>query len=557
MSFRRRTVLLAASAVAAAIVIASVVVYVVTRNELLGQIDSSLRQKPQSVMFANPEARTELAKLGREGRVAAANAELARLKREGRIPPGANTQLSVKVQSSGMVVGEAAMRVTGQPHGGAGSFSAGPSPTSAPNGATVKALPAPGSQPQLRLPAAALGGATGYVQLYRITGQLLHSGSQPGLLLPVTAVTRAVAQGRRPAFFSDVTVGGTPVRMFTEQAGTGAVWQAALPLSDFDSTLSHLRLVLALVCLGGALLAVALGAARLARRAGARAPPDRRRRTGRPHTGSRSPREGRQRRRPRPARRRASTRCSPRSSARAWPSASSSPTPPTSCAPRSRACRPTSTRSPSASGSASAERARIVAAVQAQLSELTVLVGGPRRPVQDRSRGDRSRGRAPRPGRRGGAANERACTPRAAASHSTPSRPWCAARPARLDRAIANLLDNACQWTPSPRAGPIEVRVREGTLRGARPRPGDRRGGSAARVRPLLPRARRPRTPRLGARTGNRQAPGRDARRHVHAANAPGGGALLTLELPAVAMTAAELAACAPVGVLHQAPRLL
>ena len=45
MSFRRRMVLLAAGAVAAAIVIASVVVYVVTRNELRGQLDASLRAK--------------------------------------------------------------------------------------------------------------------------------------------------------------------------------------------------------------------------------------------------------------------------------------------------------------------------------------------------------------------------------------------------------------------------------------------------------------------------------------------------------------------------------
>ncbi|HEY2202825.1 MAG TPA: hypothetical protein VGH56_13140, partial [Solirubrobacteraceae bacterium] len=45
MSFRRRMVLLAAGAVAAAIVIASVVVYVVTGDELRGQIDTSLRER--------------------------------------------------------------------------------------------------------------------------------------------------------------------------------------------------------------------------------------------------------------------------------------------------------------------------------------------------------------------------------------------------------------------------------------------------------------------------------------------------------------------------------
>ena len=45
MSFRRRIVLLSAAAVAAAIVIASVVVYVVTRDELRGRIDTSLRRR--------------------------------------------------------------------------------------------------------------------------------------------------------------------------------------------------------------------------------------------------------------------------------------------------------------------------------------------------------------------------------------------------------------------------------------------------------------------------------------------------------------------------------
>ena len=65
MSFRRRMVLLAAGAVAAAIVLASVVVYVVTRNELHGQIDTSLRATitpglPQAVRLAAtaPDARS-------------------------------------------------------------------------------------------------------------------------------------------------------------------------------------------------------------------------------------------------------------------------------------------------------------------------------------------------------------------------------------------------------------------------------------------------------------------------------------------------------------------
>src|SRR5580693_7091134 len=76
MSFRRRMVLLAAGAVAAAIVIASVVVYVVTGNELRGQIDAGLRQKltpgPQAVQIRS---------------TVLSPAAVAKLKREGKWPP--------------------------------------------------------------------------------------------------------------------------------------------------------------------------------------------------------------------------------------------------------------------------------------------------------------------------------------------------------------------------------------------------------------------------------------------------------------------------------------
>jgi two-component system sensor histidine kinase MprB len=128
------------------------------------------------------------------------------------------------------------------------------------------------------------------------------------------------------------------------------------------------------------------------------------------------------------------------------------------------------------------------------------------------------------------------------------------AAPARLERAIANLLDNACKWNPptpqTPPAGragdpidePIEVRVRDGVLEVR-----DHGPGIAAED---LPRVfdRFYRAPGARARPGSglglaivRQM----AEAHggsVHAANDPGGGARLTLELPALAMTDAERA---------------
>ena len=120
------------------------------------------------------------------------------------------------------------------------------------------------------------------------------------------------------------------------------------------------------------------------------------------------------------------------------------------------------------------------------------------------------------------------------------------ASPSRLDRAIANLLDNACKWNPSPSAGPVEVRVRDGRLEVR-----DHGPGFAAED---LPRVfdRFFRAPAARARPGSglglaivRQM----AETHggsVQAANDPDGGARLTLELPLLTMSASESAASGP-----------
>jgi two-component system sensor histidine kinase MprB len=262
MSFRRRMVLLAAGAVAAAIVIASVVVYVVTGNELRGQIDASLRQKltpgPQAVQIRS----TTLSP-----------AAVAKLKKEGKWPPGGLPRIAFGGQAAGATHsggrgsarggGEGLARESGggSLYGetvsieGNAAFAQSSHAAKAPSlGVHVQVSPSN----QLVLPAPRLGGATGYVQLFQSNGQVLRSETK-GSLLPVTAATHAVAAGRRSAFFSDATVGGTHVRILTERASEGGVWQVALPLTDVDSTLTHLKLVLALVCLGGIALAAALG----------------------------------------------------------------------------------------------------------------------------------------------------------------------------------------------------------------------------------------------------------------------------------------------------------
>lgn len=550
MSFRRRMILLAAGAVAAAILIASIVVYVVTRNELRGQIDASLREKLTPGLPQAVQIRT----------VNVSAAQLAKLKREGRLPPGGLP----KINFGGLAVGKSLSGGQSSAHGGregfgresggeslhGGTVSVEGNAAFAQSGPAAKA-PKPSQRVRvspfnkLVLPATTLGGVAGYVQLFQSNGQVVRSETK-GSLLPVTAATRAVAAGRRGAFFSDATVGGTPVRILTERAPEGGVWQVALPLTDVNSTLTHLKLVLALVCLGGIALAAALGL--LVSRA-ALVPV--RRLTGAAERVARTQDLGH--------------RIQAGEEDELGRLAGSFNTM-LAALERSRLAQRQlvsdashELRTPLTSVQANLdalaigkelparERGRILAAAQAQLRELTVLVGDlvdlskteiDEIEVEDvrldlATAGAIERARVHAPECRF-VLNAEPCLVRAA--------------PARLDRAIANLLDNACKWNPPTRAArragePIEVRVRGGALEVR-----DHGPGIAAED---LPRVfdRFYRAPGARARPGSglglaivRQM----AEAHggaVHAANDPGGGARLTLELPPLHMTPAELAA--------------
>jgi two-component system, OmpR family, sensor histidine kinase MprB len=67
---------------------------------------------------------------------------------------------------------------------------------------------------------------------------------------------QAVADGRRPAFYSDEQVEGTHVRVLTQRAGPNLAVQLARPLTEIDHALANLRLGLAL----GSLAVIALAA---------------------------------------------------------------------------------------------------------------------------------------------------------------------------------------------------------------------------------------------------------------------------------------------------------
>jgi two-component system, OmpR family, sensor histidine kinase MprB len=574
MSFRSRMVLLAASAVAAAVVFASVVVYVVTGDELRGQIDSTLRNElvpgPHAVQVrAEKLSASQLAKLEREAQREGRAQSSTRESGQSGSSSSAGTVRTTSAAAPGTVLlrGSEAVRMAGVRIAGVGG---GPSGTPG----VVAPLPAPAanlrflgvvrqgpggsdaSAVKIVLPSMGFGGATGYAQLVQIGGPVLRS-VEGSAGLPVTAATRAVAAGRRPAFYIDAIVNGTNMRVLTAPAAKETVWQVALPLTDVNNTLDHLRLVLAAVILGGVLLAAALGllvsraalvpVRRLTGAAERVAPTQDLGHRIRAGEGDELGRLARSFNTMLAALERS------RLSQRQLVSDASHElrTPLTSVQANLDALALGDALSPQ-------ERARAVASAQAQLRELTVLVGD----MVDLSKTEVEEVEVEdvRLDLAAAEAVERARLHAPECTLSLDVEPCMVrAAPARLDRAIANLLDNACKWNPP--SDPIEVRVRNGRLEVRDHGPG---------IDPEdLPRVfdRFFRSPAARGRPGSglglaivRQT----AETHggaVHAVNDPGGGARLILELPPLAMTASELSGSRaderPVtGAVQEAPRL-
>jgi len=122
-------------------------------------------------------------------------------------------------------------------------------------GASVDAGPAVADLDQRR---ARLGPPEAYFQVLEADGTVIKPPGEPSGL-PVTARDRAVAAGDGGTYFSDATVGGAHLRIITAPLRDGAAVQAARPVGDIDATLHHLSFLLLLVAGGGVALAGALG----------------------------------------------------------------------------------------------------------------------------------------------------------------------------------------------------------------------------------------------------------------------------------------------------------
>ena len=100
----------------------------------------------------------------------------------------------------------------------------------------------------------------GYLQAVRADGKAFRTYGEPGSL-PVDSRTIASAGGRGRPFFSDARVSRTDWRIYTIPAGNGFALQIARSLGEVNHTLHRVTIYLILIALGGILVAAALGLA--------------------------------------------------------------------------------------------------------------------------------------------------------------------------------------------------------------------------------------------------------------------------------------------------------
>jgi len=116
----------------------------------------------------------------------------------------------------------------------------------------------PSAENVLVLPSGPLGSRDVYAQVVRPDGSIVRPRGGR-IRLPADKHVIEVALGDRKPFFSDATIGGVHARVYTASLPTGDAVQAARPLEEVDRTLRDLTFALVLVGLGGVALAVWLG----------------------------------------------------------------------------------------------------------------------------------------------------------------------------------------------------------------------------------------------------------------------------------------------------------
>ncbi|HEX3693715.1 MAG TPA: HAMP domain-containing sensor histidine kinase [Solirubrobacteraceae bacterium] len=200
MSLRARIAAVSSVAVAVAVLVAAIAVYIAVRSDLRGELDRTLSQR--AAAFTQP-------------------------------PPGAG--------------GGHGTAFTPPQRGDGDARSAGRDRF--PSGFPSQVQPLP------------LGAPSGYVQFVSPTGSIhVPAGQGTSSAITLTPMDRSIARSGSGRGFADRQIGGTSVRVLTVGTGPMGAVMVARPLSELQRELHRVLLILALVGVCGIAIAAALGA---------------------------------------------------------------------------------------------------------------------------------------------------------------------------------------------------------------------------------------------------------------------------------------------------------
>ena len=126
---------------------------------------------------------------------------------------------------------------------------------------TAPGPPAHVERGYLELPGLEFGTQIDQIQAVPVSGGPYLTRSEPQVPLPVSARARRAAAGQGKAYFSEMHVSGVDLRVLTVPGTGGLALQIARPLTEVNHTLRRVTFFLVLIAAGGILVAAALGLA--------------------------------------------------------------------------------------------------------------------------------------------------------------------------------------------------------------------------------------------------------------------------------------------------------
>jgi two-component system sensor histidine kinase MprB len=234
MTLRVRIAALASLSVALAVLGVALGLYFAVRADLRGEIDKSLHRRAQAFVAPPPPPSTG----GAAGAGASLNGSPA--------GPPRNAAAPLRNAATPLRNPPAPPTLPDGDNDGPGSPAGGPPPPGGGFPTTVQ--PAP------------FGGAGGYVQFLTPTGEVQVPGGQNASQIKPTALDRQIARTGSGRTLSDRAVHGMQLRVLTQGTGARGAVMVALPLTEVNSELSDLLLLLVAVGVAGIALAALLGA---------------------------------------------------------------------------------------------------------------------------------------------------------------------------------------------------------------------------------------------------------------------------------------------------------